>query len=414
MTLSNCSNFPIRPHRTRRGMALIMVLLVISFAAVCGMGMLSRSTLQGHMAISAQEAAKAEYLAESGVNLAMYYLQFPNQSPKAWSDPFWTGGDNISLGASVDGSVSIVIERVSTTGFQSTYKITSTGNISRGGLSYARVTTANVVVDYEYKVDTAAAFAGSYIRLPARTSITIGGAKTNGSIDLDPGAFITGPITAPGGNVMSLSNFILLQASKPLAIPSLDNGGVDLNRYLSYSWNGKVYKADNITSKVVGGTITGLPPAASANNPAHVYYYDGDLTLQGAIITGTLIVRGGRVNIRGTASSTITPSVSLSSSLPALMVEKEINVNGLNARLTANGLVWTEKGVLFGSATPGSGVTINGAAIFGTTAKIQNYTSFGGVVIVYTPNLVNVTDFSTIGATPKCVRVASWNTDKRS
>lgn len=400
-------------RRPRRGMALIMVLLVVSFACVMGMGMLSSSAIQGQMAYSSQLSAKAEYLAESGANLAMYYLQYPDKSPKAWSDPFWTGGNNISLGDSVDGSVSITIERLATTGFQATYKITSTGSISRGGQSYARVITANVVVDYEFKVDTAAAFAGSYIRLPARTSFTIGGAKSNGNIDLDPGALITGPIIALGGNVMALPNFIQLQSSQPLAIPSQENGGVDLDRYLNYTWNGNVYQADNITSQISGGILSGLPPAASAGNPAHVYYYDGNLTLQGAIISGTLIVRGGRVNIRGSIPSVITPSIGLSSSLPALMVGKDINVNGINARLQVTGLVWTEEGVSFGATTLGTRVSITGAAIFGTKAKDLNTTSFGNVMITYTPANVNVTDFSTVGAIPQRIRVASWNTDKK-
>ena len=152
---------------------------------------------------------------------------------------------------------------------------------------------------------------------------------------------------------------------------------------------------------------------ASATNPAHVYIYDGNLTLQGAIITGTLVVRNGRLNIRGAVPSTIIPSIGLSSSLPALMVEKEINVSGFNARLQATGLVWANNGVTFGGTTLGSGVTITGAAIFGSNALIKNSTSFGGVSVVYTPAMVNVTDFSTVGAIPQRIRVASWNTTKQ-
>jgi hypothetical protein len=394
-------------------MALITVLLVLSFACVMGMGMLSASALQGQMAISTQAAARAEYLAESGVNLAMYYLQYPNASPKAWSDPFWTGGNNISLGDSVDGSVSVSIALVSTTGFQSNYKIIATGNVLRGGQSFSRVTTAVVQVDYEFKVDSSASFAGSYIRLPARTAFATGGAKINGNIDIDPGVTLTGPIIALGGNVMSLINFILLDSAKPMAIPSVENGGVNIDRYLNYTYNGRTYQADNITSQVVGGTIVGLPPAPSATNPAHVYYYDGNLTLQGAIISGTLVVRNGRLSIRGSVPSTIIPSIGLTKSMPALMVDKEINVSGLNARLLATGLVWSNNGVTFGGTTIGSGVTITGAAIFGSNALIKNSTGFGSVTIAYTPANVNVTDFSTVGAVPQRIRVASWNTTKQ-
>lgn len=394
-------------------MALIMVMLVISFACVMGMAMLSSSALQGQMAISTQAAARADYLAESGVNLAMYYLQYPNQSPKAWGDPYWTGGNNISLGNSVDGSVSITIERVSTTGFQANYKITASGNVSRGGQSFARVTTANVVVDYEYKVDTAAAFAGSYIRLPAGTSITVGGVKSNGNIDMDAGSILTGPIIALGGNVTALINFIFGNPAQPMAIPSLENGGVDMDRYLSYTYNGHTYHADNITSQVVGGTIVGLPPAAGAGNPAHVYYYDGNLTLQAAIITGTLIVRNGRLNIRGPIPSTILPSIGLSKSFPALMVQKEININGIGTQLLATGLVWSNEGVIFGSTAMGAGVSITGAAIFGENAKIKKSNSFGNTLVIYTPAMANVTDFSTVGAIPQRIRIASWNTTKQ-
>ncbi|MCC6422664.1 MAG: hypothetical protein IT447_04240 [Phycisphaerales bacterium] len=411
--MSHNSRTITKRHPHRRGMALITVLLVLSFACVMGMGMLSASALQGQMAISTQAAARAEYLAESGVNLAMYYLQYPNASPKAWSDPFWTGGNNISLGDSVDGSVSVSIALVSTTGFQSNYKIIATGNVLRGGQSFSRVTTAVVQVDYEFKVDSSASFAGSYIRLPARTAFATGGAKINGNIDIDPGVTLTGPIIALGGNVMSLINFILLDSAKPMAIPSVENGGVNIDRYLNYTYNGRTYQADNITSQVVGGTIVGLPPAPSATNPAHVYYYDGNLTLQGAIISGTLVVRNGRLSIRGSVPSTIIPSIGLTKSMPALMVDKEINVSGLNARLLATGLVWSNNGVTFGGTTIGSGVTITGAAIFGSNALIKNSTGFGSVTIAYTPANVNVTDFSTVGAVPQRIRVASWNTTKQ-
>lgn len=75
---------PVRPHRqrcARHGIAYLLVLVAVAAAAVMGWAMLSVSSLRAQVAVNATDGVDANALAESGVNLAIYYLRFPDRAP---------------------------------------------------------------------------------------------------------------------------------------------------------------------------------------------------------------------------------------------------------------------------------------------------------------------------------------------
>src|SRR5205823_4412594 len=81
-------------QRVVRGMALLLVIAVIALAAVLGYAMLSGATLQNRAGANQVRLAGADYLAESGMNIAMYYLQNPDKAPGYPSFGgvgYWTG-----------------------------------------------------------------------------------------------------------------------------------------------------------------------------------------------------------------------------------------------------------------------------------------------------------------------------------
>jgi Tfp pilus assembly protein PilX len=74
-----------RSRVKNHGIALLLVLTVIGLASLIGMAMLSSASLQAQVADSANRSAVADYLADSAVQTAAYYLQ-RNQAnmPTSW------------------------------------------------------------------------------------------------------------------------------------------------------------------------------------------------------------------------------------------------------------------------------------------------------------------------------------------
>ena len=93
--------------KSRQGVAMVMVLMVMAAAAVMGYALLASATLQGQVANAGIQQVSSNQIAESGVNVAMYYLQYPNNAPSL-TNGYWNGQTGISFGSSVSRSVARV------------------------------------------------------------------------------------------------------------------------------------------------------------------------------------------------------------------------------------------------------------------------------------------------------------------
>src|SRR5688572_3733106 len=117
----------------RRAFALVQVLVVVGIAAVMGLAMLSSSALQVQQGLNARLAAEADTLAESGVNLAMYYLQYPARAPQLKAG-YWPGGSDLKLGSPAHaGGADVSVARDMSD--PEIYYVTSTGKVRAGAAS---------------------------------------------------------------------------------------------------------------------------------------------------------------------------------------------------------------------------------------------------------------------------------------
>src|SRR4030095_5832457 len=83
----------------RRAMALLMVVTVLGVVAIVGFALLSAASLQAQAASNSTRSAEAASLAESGMELACYYLLYPSKAPVAIPvGSYWAGATGIHFG----------------------------------------------------------------------------------------------------------------------------------------------------------------------------------------------------------------------------------------------------------------------------------------------------------------------------
>ncbi len=131
----------LRHRRTKspRGMALVLVVSVVGLVAVLGYALLAATQLQAQAGGNVMRSASAEYLADSGVQLAMWHLQQTNGQ--------WGGRSGISLGASVPGTISISCQSLGS----DIYRISSTATVDGA----QRSVEAQVQLNYPVMITSA-------------------------------------------------------------------------------------------------------------------------------------------------------------------------------------------------------------------------------------------------------------------
>jgi hypothetical protein len=129
------------------------------------------------------------------------------------------------------------------------------------------------------------------------------------------------------GGVVNLVNGVVATLIPP---PS------SVNKYPSYTYNGKTYNAQQISSLLPISNVTYNPDPV--NNPAGVFYHSGSLTLAGNVhINGSLVLtNGGSLNVQNT-NNTINQTLP---NFPALVAEGDIQFTGSSASIDINGLTY--------------------------------------------------------------------------
>src|SRR5947207_15926742 len=100
--------------RQRAGIALLLVVMVLAFAAIIGFAMLSTASMQAQTTLNSNLALSADALADSGVDLACYYLLNPIKAPKNIPAGGFYDGGTITFGPNMPGSVELTITQVNT------------------------------------------------------------------------------------------------------------------------------------------------------------------------------------------------------------------------------------------------------------------------------------------------------------
>ena len=329
----------------RRGIALLLVMAVVGLAAVLGYAMLSAAALQRQLQQSTTRAAEAEYLAESGISLAMYYLKNPIEAPGYLPGGEWywpgTNGHEVGFAQGTSGTVNVKVTRHDTTG--QTFTVSSTGRAGGSGAAIARSAHARLSVVTKPREQYAAIFDKDVI-LPSAALIgeSTSDASRQGhvlsrrSIKILLGGLLYG--NGYRGALVSSPAVPLLPGTwKPLPdpAPTVPLTLAELPDFSKYTRAGMGIQQATIKSDITIAAGTKLGP--TDGNAGGVYIYEGNLTLkEGVEVQGTLIVKGNLI-IKG-ANVRILPQAGL----PALLVGGDIDMTSLLpvAEMRSEGLTW--------------------------------------------------------------------------
>ena len=389
-----------KPHH-RNGFALVVVLAIIALAAVLGYALLSAVSLSSQIDRNASSVNSSDTLAESGVELAMYYLQHPDKATSVNSSGFWAGGTNISLG---DG---LKLDRVTVQQTAPyTYSISSTAT---SGAS--RTINATVYVESKYEVKHAlASNAGLDL---SRATVTLTGTVLPVSIRVDGTLNLLSSLLATILSLGSNQTGWVVPPTYPVhAVPSRSELTL-LNSMPYYTYNGKLCTADELTSH----SLNALKSPDLVRNPANVWYTKNSINAGGTnIFDGTLVVMGDSSDMRVQGNLKITPKAGM----PGLIASRELDLHADTSVLQVEGLVWVGRRIVSSGGSLLLGVLfkpkmqVNGALMIAgrgdDDADLNDATSNfrGTLAIIFTPDNLNLPDLSTVGQTPTKVRLLSW------
>ena len=354
MNIRNSATLTVNRIIRRRGIALLLVVVVLALAAVLGFAMLSSASIRHAASGNTLKAASAEGLAESGIELACYYLVNPqNAAPSVPAGSFWSGGNNITLGAGVPGSIDVAVTQLSA----NKYKIVSTGKAEN---SIRRTMTAEVLVDGGFQVNHGAAFSGNaLLTLNSKIygDVQVKGLLTN--LGLIDGIVFSNLL--PGGTGL-VGSILGLDASPTTHLPSPSA----LRSFATYSYDGNTYSAVEITAVPAGTTL-----GPTAANPAGVYICRQPLYLyNNSRINGTLVLESGAtLNISGSGTE-----IKAADGFPALIAKSDVFIRGpgTSRNLKIDGLAWIggsikQSGLLLGTNM----IEIDGAVLFGNGGSMD-------------------------------------------
>lgn len=400
-----------RRHTHPRGMALLLVVAVLAIATALGYVMLSSATLQNRAAGNQVRLATADYLAESGINLAMYYLQYPDRAPTLNAQGYWAGtGGDLAIASSIDGTVNVTVTQDASDIWS--YEVVSTAKAGTNSeTKITRTTGARLYLRNSYSITKAAVFNGN-ISVPGYWSVQ-GDVWTSKRLAIPTGS-VTGSITGSGYCATKLTGTGYTQPiggwkSLPNADWPSPSGTNDLNLYTTYSWNDASFSADTISAGSLG-SVTKVP---TATNPAGVLYKDatsgGAMVLNAdTVIYGTLVVKGD-LQIKG-ANVVIYPQAGF----PALIVTGTLEIFQPKYSLTANGVVFVgttvkSNGSRQAVAADNSTFTVNGALAVGTVSGTPITTPWTvTTVIKYDAAKAVAPELTSVQHVSKGVSIARW------
>lgn len=311
--------------RRRRAYILIAVLGIATVAASVGVAYLEANSTSMPEADNRFYKMRAQYLAESGAELAKHYLLYPPTTVAL--DSYWTGGSNIAIDATSD-STSVTVTPHATQ--KDRYKIVS-GGIAKdftGAVRGKKSVTADVVVPPVNKWSfTQAMLASSSIYVPSKVRIN-GDVQSNGT--LSGAGYCSGTISASGaafwigGGAPSIVNGAAAVAMAQARTSYYKTYTLNGQTYNAYTWSGTSMTAAEATAlNAVNMTST---------NPGRVI----------AVPTGTFRLRdnaslNGTLLVAGTLEFDDKTIVTAVSGFPAAVVNGDVNARANGSDITFNG-----------------------------------------------------------------------------
>ncbi|MGH7177984.1 MAG: hypothetical protein ACREJC_11430 [Tepidisphaeraceae bacterium] len=417
-----------RPHS--RGFALMLVIGVVALAAVLGLAMLSSVSLQSQVSANSARAAQAQYLAESGINLAMFYLQNPDQAP-ALSGEFYPGQGGVAVNCAVPATVDTAVERVG----QDTYDVTATAHVGSSATNrLSRAVRVRMQVNSTFEVDRAGSFNGNFV-VPAGTNFN-GDVRADGQLSVTfPSGGVNGAVQATGANVPTWTTPPSFPTTAAPTLPQVNlvksvTADTPYYTYQDQSGNDQVGRP-----QLISGTIADEPKPAE-DNPKNVWYSTDDVTIRDCTFTGTVVIaRPGKVlSIEGQVN------IASGSGMPAVVVGGNLALAPAS-QMTVDGLVYVGGGIAgvagatpiapgnggngnviqYGgeaeeaggavseeeSATPGA-LSIHGALMMGGSVPQIEASAVNPVTVTFDASKAQSPNFSDANRTPQGIRIIKW------
>jgi hypothetical protein len=342
-------------------MALLLVLSVVAVAAVAGYSILSSNALQAQVGRNAVQGVSAEYLADSGLHLALYQLQ--QSGGKTWSQ------SGITL-PGIAGTIDITVTKDG-----SLYTLTATGKIPLAGGGTTLTHRAQAIVRVG---DVAAIFRGDFSSIPSGVNILgpIETADSGGG-----GGLLGGLLGGVLGLIGDVVHILIPDTSIPQATEAKSLLSTASPR--TYTYQGQVYAAQPLPYN-----LTDFQGGPSAANPLGVFYTTTSTTVSNTVINGSLFIFNGRLNVNGAAliipqglNSDATGSGTKFPTFPALVIEDKIVINGKRSIFQVNGPTWLQNGIYNSSSAYGMQLLFNGPLTVGGTSTTINPGSQGQITI---------------------------------
>jgi len=427
--------------RTRAGGALVLVTIATSVAAVLGLSLLSVSSLQTRASGNAATVAEADYFAESGVNIAMYYLQNPSAYTGSRPNGYYPGEANLNLGPDARGTIATEVVYAKPSNFY-VIKSTSSRSNSRGSTSrtiQARVRGLTsgevavipiidaVVLNADVQLDGGMTFtntSGSGVRTLGKVRVVSGGRVNGDVVSDDVVKSGTGEVSGAAksilvaweensvlegvavGLVSSLLKPFVTAPPTPTDPSALVTDFAHLPDLRSYRYKNPItglvltYNATKLTqalysAKTIGPTLM---------NPAGIYWTDADVELRGSTVNGSvLLINGAKLRIGAGNSSIIARQ-----GYPAVVSGAGIRLEN-TARLSVTGLTYASK-IECDTNTNGSISIVGALMLSDTVAPIPTDNYEGTFSVVYDKDLAVVPGFGMVVADMdiKALTVVSW------
>ncbi len=347
-----------RNKTRRRGMALIVVLIVIMAITVLSMGFLSRSDVELACGENMILKTQMDYLAESALEHAKGLIL----NPQDVASEYWMGAIGQQLVAGSDDYYDVNVAKLG----ELNYRITSTAYREKGGEQIGSSS-----LQAELRLDSYIAYWQSGDQ-PISSQVTITGdvycassVQIQGMVNGD--VFAAGNITGSGVVVGQRNESV---ASAPVNSPGLAHSVF----YPQYYYDG----SGPYSVQTLDPNYDSCFPGPGMNNPASVYYRDGSLSLNANIvINGTLVVKDD-LTFDGNEAAIV--AITPLKNFPALLVGQNIIMLNNNLTLSITGFAQVDGHIDMGDKT-GSSINVLGAlyvlggGIMNTTGCIVEITA---------------------------------------
>jgi len=294
-------------NKKRKGVALLVVLLIVMVITILSLGFLSRSDVELACGENMILRTQMDYLAESGLEHAKGLIL----NPQDVASEYWAGGVAQQLVAGGDDYYDVEVVRNDSDPTErcnyiidcNSYRLTGSEEVGRSSLKA------------ELRLDPCIAYwAGTSTTISQRVTIK-GDVYCNGT--LTNGGVINGDVFANG-----LSGSI---AGQQKAVGDLSLG-----------WP-RVTVEDftlNYPVQTVGASLSGV--TFGPYNPVRVCYHNGDLELAGGVQIESMLVVEGNLTIQGNGNI-----IRAEKNLPALLVTGNVIIEG-GSKLDVYGLAVVE------------------------------------------------------------------------